>query len=195
VLDDFLTWPEIQRRTRIGPPFLRRWVYTLVLFAAVLMTFVGATSVAEAMTQSTGTATDTGLMAAGLMLFVVAGALLLRFAHPVAFAIVASQEFFAWRTLFGWHAIRWDEIDSVLIKPHGHVRSREVFMKAGDARVVFGWSEAEADWTAPLTLLPAAAAKSLLRTMVQRAGMEQRNAGLWARPNLPTPDSAGVLPW
>lgn len=197
LLDDFLDAPEYKRKTIIKPSPMRRWVYTLVLFAAMLMAIIGVMNVFLVLTRTSQTATETGLLGAGLIFLVVAGTLLLRFAKPAAFSMLISPEFFGWSTLLGWHAANWDEIEYVLIRPHARYGTREVFMKAGDARLRFGWSHADqTDLTGPLESLPAQQAKSLLHTLVRRAELERREAGVWVKRGIkPASVKTGMLPW
>ncbi len=157
-------------------------MYSLVLFAAMLLGIIGMTAVFIVLTRATGSATDTAMLGAGLACLVLAGSLLLRFASPAAFALLVAEEGFAWRTLFGWHAMHWDDIHVVLVRPHMSSGAREVFMKAGEARLHFGWSDAgDPIWVSALESLPASKAKSLLHTIVNHAQLEQHEAGVWVR--------------
>jgi hypothetical protein len=186
-LDDFLQAPAFVRNTLVRPSARRRWVYSLVLFGALLLAIVGLIDVNMVLAGSRETATDTLLLGAGLAFLATAGTLLHRFALPAVFAMHVSPRGFAWRTLFGWHAIDWQDIEFVWIKPHAHFGAREVFMKAGAARVHFGWAEGDAAGVAgPLESVPSQQARSLLRTAVSHAGLTQQGAGVWVQRGIPT---------
>ena len=196
-LDDFLLAAEYKSSMLIKPSATRRRIYALVLFAALLLAIIGLTNVYIALTRVTQTSNDTAMLAAGFLIMVIAGGLLMRFASPAVFAMLVAPDGFAWRTLFGWHDINWDEIEFVLIKQHTRFGSREAFVKAGKARVHFGWAEAgDSGLLGPLESLPMDEAKSLLHTIVKNAMLEQRENGVWVKPgDAPVDVNTGMVQW
>lgn len=167
---------------------MRRWVYTLLIFAALLISITGLSSILIVLAGERETANDTTLLGAGFVCLVLAGTVMARLATPAVLALRVSTDGFAWRTLLGWHVIDWREIDAVLVRQHSQPDSREVFVKAGDARIHFGWSEGDGiDVLGPLDSVQRDQARSLLHTLVRRAGLAHFAAGVWARHSLASP--------
>lgn len=197
-LDEFTSAPELKSSILLRPSRTHRTVYITALFIAALLAITGIANLISVFSRAEHPASDTLTLGIGLVLLLAALTLAWRFAAPLAFAVAVTEEGLAWRSIFGWHAAPWDEIEFVLVEPHTAFGAREVHVKAGKQRMHYGWFDST-DWYTfgPLESLPADEAKSLTHTIVARAGLRRREAGVWVTPNADKPIevSSGMLKW
>jgi hypothetical protein len=197
-LDEFITVPAFKGSVLVRPSSIRRSAYTLALVGAALLAITGLANVVSVLGQAGASAGDTATLGLGFVMILLALGLGWRFAAPLAFAAVVTEEALSWRSLFGWHSVPWDEIDFALVEPHSRLGARQVHVGAGKRILHYGWFDAT-DWytTGPLESLPADEAKALTHTIVSRARLKRRQAGVWVndRRSPPVEPSSGRLKW
>jgi hypothetical protein len=194
-LDEFLTVPPFKGNVLVRPSLTRRLAYAGALFSAAILAITGLASIAS---QTWTSEADTATLGAGFLMILLALALAWRFAAPLAFAVIVTEEALSWRSLLGWHSVPWEEIDFVLVEPHSRLGARQVHVGAGKRILHYGWFDAT-DWytTGPLTSLPADEAKALTHAIVARARLKRRESGTWVndRRSQPVKVSSGRLKW
>ncbi len=181
-LDEFSSVPVYKENIMVQPSRLHRAVYGGILLVAVLLAITGIANFYAVFSHTDHPVSDTGTLAIGLILILIAGGLIWRFASPFVFAVAATANGLSWRTLFGWRSVAWDEVDFALIQPHTAYGGREVHLRAEKSRLHFGWFDST-DWYSfgPLESLPSDEAKRIVHTIVQRASLQRREAGVWVR--------------
>lgn len=197
-LDEFTDAPELKGNMLLRPSRSHRAIYIAALFVAALLAITGVANIVSVLNRTDHPASDTLTLGIGLVLLLVAMTLGWRFVAPLVFAAAVTEEGLAWRSIFGWHAAAWDDVDFVLVEPHTAFGAREVHVKADKQRMHYGWFDST-DWYTfgPLESLPADEAKSLTHTIVARAGLKRREAGVWvtSHADKPIEVSSGMLKW
>ncbi len=195
-LDEFLQHPPYKGNYLLQPSRARRLFYGAMLLLATLLAITGVARWVEVFAQGDTSAASTAQLALGALLIVVAAGLFWRFSTPFVFAVLLAEDGLAWRTLFGWHHVRWDQVRFVLVQPHSVFGGREAFIGTEDGRFSFGWFDVT-DWYTfgPLKALPADEAKALLHAIVVRAGLSRREAGVWGREGDDREISTGIFRW
>jgi hypothetical protein len=199
-LDEFLQSPEFKGSVLIRPSKGHRLFYGIALLVGVLLVITGLANLISVFNRADHPASDTLTLGIGLLLILIGGALAWRFSGPFVFAAGVSEKGLAWRNLFGWHNAFWGDVDFVLVKRHSQFGGHEVHVKTGDGRMHFGWFDAT-DWYSlgPLESLPSDEGRSLVRTIVSRAGLQRREPGVWVRSvpegEPPIDVSTGTIQW
>ncbi len=196
-LDDFTLAAPFSRDVLIQPSRAVRVGYGGILLLAVGIAIAGIANIYTVLNQASPSDSATLSLALGLVLLIIAFGLLWRFASPFAFAIALTHDGLAWRTVFGWRNAAWSAVSFVLVQPHTAYGGREVYIQAQKSLFHFGWAEpADKYFFGPLEALPADEAKSLLRTVVERAQLERREPGIWVRHGDPAIEvKTGQLRW
>lgn len=181
-LDEFTDAPIYKENIMVQPSRAHRTVYGGILLIAVLLAITGIANVYAVFSHTDHPTSDTVTLAISMLMILFAGGLIWRFASPFVFAVATTVNGLSWRTLFGWRNESWDEVDFVLIQPHTAYGGREAHLRAGKARLHFGWFDAT-DWYAfgPLESLPSDEAKRVIHTIVHKANLKRREAGVWVR--------------
>ncbi len=197
-LDEFLNVPAFKGSVLVRPSSARRLIYAAALLSGALLAITGLASVVGVFSRAGTSEGDTATLGAGLLMVLVGLVLVWRFATPLAFAVVVTEDGLSWRSVFGWHSLGWEEIDFVLVEPHSRLGARQVHVGAGKRIIHFGWFD-PTDWytTGPLESLPADEAKALTHTIVSRARLKRRESGTWVndRRDQPVEVSSGRLKW
>ncbi|MCS7088613.1 MAG: hypothetical protein NZL91_07955 [Thermoflexales bacterium] len=194
-LDEFTQVAPLRGDVLVEPDRLHRFICGAALIVALALSVSGVTLVVNVFSSAVGSPSETFLLGLGGFLFAIGGGLAWRFLKPFVFAVLAAEDMLMWRTPFGWISKPWREVEFVMVRPHTVFGARKVYIKAGAARLQYGWHDIT-DWytLGPWESFPAEEAKALTHAIVQRAGLQRREPGVWVRDDY-TAVSTGVVEW
>ncbi len=193
--DEFTRFTPFKGDVLVEPNRLHRFICGVALLVALALGVSGLTLVINVFSSPVGSPEETLLLGLGGLLLAFGGGLAWRFLKPFVFAVLVAEDVLMWRTPFGWVSKPWREVEFVMVRPHTTFGARKVYIKADTARLQYGWHDVT-DWytIGPWESFPAEEAKALTHTIVQRAGLQRREPGVWVRDDY-TAVSTGVVEW